>query len=755
MNGDWVQMGAADVVVLSLAYVLGLLLTKVPYGGYGVLGLGVGCALSVKCVWRSAPRPPIWLIAGLLGLLANVYFQCRIPAPTATDISYLIPPASTPKQEWVVIGEVDSVPQQTRSQKAQIWLDVKQVNSVTGEVQYINEKPPTGNLYLTTPLLQATGLYPGQIIKVTGSLYRPQPATNPGGFDFREYLRQEDCFAGMNGQQVEIVQSRSRWGWWQVRQRIVRSQIRWLDSPAGPLVSAMVLGNRGVDLPFDLKDQFMRVGLAHALAASGFQSSLILGVVLALTGRLAAKVRFVVGVMALLVFVGLTGVQPAVLRAAVMGFGGLVALLLERKVKPLGALLVTGVLLLLLNPLWIWNLGFQLSFLATLGLMVTVPSLTERLDWLPSAIAPLISVPIAAYLWTLPLQLAAFGVLSPYSIPVNLITTPLISILSIGGMVSALAALIWAPGGSALAWLLKYPAQMLIFVVDRFSQLPGNAYAIGTISALTAIVLYSLLALAWLPPWWRRRWWLPLLVGLGLVVIPVWQAQNDLFRITLLASPKQPVMVIQDRGTTALINSGDTATVSAAVLPFLQKAGVNEIQWAIAPSLQPNIQEGWHTIAAHLPIKRLQTVGEATTLRSLPTMPSQSLTVGQSTLIGSSQFKLVSADPLVAELHLRNQIWTWLGSLSPDQQSTLHQTNTLTATQVLWWSGKRLLPEIVATLRPDVAIAATSPHPETEAQLRQLGSQIYAIDRDGALQWTPSDGFKTTLDSRENAPTAL
>ncbi|MBW4695766.1 MAG: ComEC/Rec2 family competence protein [Lyngbya sp. HA4199-MV5] len=587
-----------------------------------------------------------------------------------------------------------------------------------------------------------------------GGLYLPQPATNPGGFDFRAYLQQEGCFAGMKGQTVEVVDARSRWGWWQIRQAVVRSQIRWLGSPAGALVSSMVLGSRGVDLPFDLKEQFTRAGLAHALAASGFQSSLILGVVLSLTRRFSARVQFWAGMGSLVVFVGLTGVQPAVLRAALMGAGGLVALVMERQVKPLGGLLVTGVLLLLFNPLWIWNLGFQLSFLATIGLMITVPPLTKSLDWMPSAIAPLFAVPIAAYLWTLPLQLQAFGVLSPYSVLVNLITTPLISILSIGGMVSALAALIWSPAGSAIAWFLYYPARALMLVVDGFSQLPGNAYAVGTIPVLIMIVLYGLLCLTWLQPWWQQRWWVALMLAIGLVVIPAWQAKAALFRVTLLAAG-QPIMVIQEAGHTALINTGDASTAGFAVLPFLQKAGVNTIDWAIAADQAFRKPSGWGKIAERLAIKRLHTVNEKAIQGASLTVKPTSLESGQTAPMGSSQFKLHSTEPLIAELQLRTQTWIWLGNLTPEQQATLLKTANLPKPQVLWWSGKRLEPALLEALQPQVAIATSQIRPQTKAQLKQLGSQLYEIDRDGALQWTPNDGFKTSLELKENVSSAL
>jgi competence protein ComEC len=85
-----------------------------------------------------------------------------------------------------------------------------------------------------------------------------------------------------------------------------------------------------------------------------------------------------------------------------MGCGALIGLVVQRKRKPLNSLLIAATLLLLFNPVWIWDIGFELSFLATLGLMVTVQPLIKRLDWLPPAIASLVAVPITASIWTLP-----------------------------------------------------------------------------------------------------------------------------------------------------------------------------------------------------------------------------------------------------------------------------------------------------------------------------------------------------------------
>jgi len=403
-------------VIFCLAYILGLLSTAVAWGSYGILALGIAAAIILSLGARIGYRntlltrfrqvkPRVCLATGLVGFLATLYFQARIPQPAANDVSKFIPSADVRTQEQVVQGKVASTPRITRNQRGQFWLEATHLYIRDGTASV--SKEVTGNLYVTIPLLQATGLHQSQAIAVTGVLYKPKSAANPGSFDFQAYLAQEGAFAGLKGRKVSLLEPEQSpsWGWWTIRQRIIRSQVRWLDVPEGPLVSAMVLGNRVVDVPFYISDSFVRVGLAHALAASGFQVSLILGVVLALTQHFSRRVQFSLGVTALLIFLGLTGPQPSVLRAVFMGIGVLTALVVQQKVKPLGLLLLAATVLLLFNPGWIWNLGFQFSFLATLGLVVTVPPIMKQLDWLPPAIASLIAVPIAAYVWTLPLQL--------------------------------------------------------------------------------------------------------------------------------------------------------------------------------------------------------------------------------------------------------------------------------------------------------------------------------------------------------------
>lgn len=278
-------------VIFCIAYILGLLLTSVTWGGCGVIALGI-VAASVAYVGKRNYRnklanfwyikPQLWLIAGGIGFLATIYFQVRTPQPGINDISRFI--TTSDRQEQTVRGKVVSTPRITRNQREQFWLEANKLNIANVS------KSVTGKLYVTVPLLQATGLHEGETILVTGNLYKPKSAGNPGGFDFRAYLAEEGSFAGLKGREISILETSSNWGWWAIRQRIMRSQAHWLDVPEAPLISAMVLGNRVIDLPFYISDAFLSVGLAHALAASGFQVSLILGVVLNISQRFSTRV---------------------------------------------------------------------------------------------------------------------------------------------------------------------------------------------------------------------------------------------------------------------------------------------------------------------------------------------------------------------------------------------------------------------------------------------------------------------------------
>jgi competence protein ComEC len=722
--------------ILCVAYVIGLLSTGVlgfaPNPSWQqwiviVLGLGflsVLAAILIPQFWQRSPRRWLWFLAGLVAILAVAYLQMRIPQPPSNDISRVLIEKNARSQFVTVEGKVLSQGRLTSNQRVQFWFEAKKLQKTKKQV--------TGKLYVTVAVSQGTDIYPDQELTVTGILYQPSSPSNPGSFDFKAYLARQGAFARLKGLEIEDKGKEPSWGLWQLRQRIIDAQIRSLGNSEGALVSSMVLGQRAVDLPHDIRDLFIKAGLAHVLAASGFQVSLLLGVVMRLTGSFSPQKQLTFGLCTLGLYVGLTGIQASVARAALMGVGALIALILDRKVRQLGSLLLAGTLLLLWNPLWIWDLGFQLSFLATFGLIVTMPALEKRLDWLPPAIATLISLPLAASVWTFPLLLHVFSMIATYSIPANILTAPLVAAISLGGMVSAGGAVIYPLAGSAIAWLLYYPTHFLLQIVQFFTNLPGSSLAIGKLSLGLMLLIYALMALVWLSQWWQQRWWLVGLMIVILIVIPIRYSRLNLVQVTLFATKQEPILVIQDRGKIILINSGDPSTAKYTLVPFLNQQGINQIDCAIAFASKSNSLKSWSEIETNLSIKRFL---------NEPSSLSKKLA------IGSTEIQLIGNS-----LQLKIQEKTWL-LITKNQLEENSQTIFPKTVSVLLWPGKYLRREWLDLTQPKVAIAISSTVDEqTRQQLQQRQIQLYWTGRDGTIQWERDRGFQTALATTEQEP---
>jgi len=782
--------------LLLLAYVAGLLATALPWNWNGVplAGGALFCVcglagLMMPRLWRRGPKLGQWILMGAIALFATVYYGLRMPTPQPGDVSLLIPPEGTGTSLPVVTvrGEIDSTPRLTRGDRVQFWLKSRRIVELSGQTEAAQTTDAAnGRLYVTVPLLQGSGLFPRQVVDVTGTLYKPKGAAYDGGFDFSQYLARQGGFAGLKAYQLTgTAENASPPLGWKLRQRIIRTQAEALGSPRGPLLSAMVVGSRSVDLPFDAKDRFRTVGLSHVIAVSGFHVALVLGVVLQLTRRLSARFQFLAGSSTLLSLLVLTGLQPSVMRAVLMGLGAMTALVLRRKTKPLGALILTAVLLLLFNPLWIWDLGFQLSFLATLGLLVTVPALMRRLDWLPTILAGAIAIPVAATLWTLPLQLFHFGVTAPYGILVNLLVTPLVMVTTLGGFISAALALIWSPMGELAATVVGFGVASMDGIAQLFAQLPGANFSLGKLTLLQVVVFYSLLLSVRLIKALQKRWWIMAALMAVIVVLPLQLSQLGRVQLTVLAE-NPPVLVVQDRGQVGLVNCGNSATVRGQVIPFLQHQGINRLDWVASTQADMASSEGWLRLLEQMPIlqfydaiaaapiaqpKATQAIQAApsagsstaplsntlqTTNSPKPGKPwirqqleaalirqnasYRLLNAGQSFSAGNAIISIDNASDRLWHYRRDGLDWLWLFQLDLSRQEVLAKQNPLEPVDLMWWSGESIAANLLEQAQPKAAIAAARTlDPDTLRLMAEQNVAVYWTGRDGAVQWSPSE----------------
>lgn len=664
-----------------------------------LLGVAVSSGLAAGFVpryWRRGPKSGFWLALGLIVLLAWGYYQWRQPQPNPQDISRLLS-----SQDYalpaIATGELISEGKSTAKGNLQFWMRTALVKPD----QDPRFRPVTGRVYLTLPRDVGENLTACRKIRVTGKLYQPRSGAGIGGWNFRDYLASQGVFAGFQGEKVESLgQGFCTLAY--LRQQIVKAQSAWLPhttegySPEGLLISSMVLGQKAVNLPYAIRELFAQVGLSHLLAASGFQVSLLVGSTLSITRQLPRKLRFGLGLSVLVLYLGLTGLQASVARAGLMWFGILLGDCLERRVKPLGALLVAATILLMINPLWIGDLGFQLSFLATFGILVTSPYFASQLTFLPPKIADLLAVPLGATLWTLPLLLYQFSQFVWIAIPLNILASPLVEIISFGGMISAIAALIIPVAGSAIAWVLYFPTHWLIGLAKTFQTVPFFAMGIvvGQVSGIWLAVTYGVMFLLWLKPTWQKyKGWVMLCLVSALVIPLIYQSLT-LVQVTILESKKHPILVIQNRQQTIVINDQKPDTQKYLLTPFLAKAGINQITCDID--------------------------------------------ITKTNLSACQNTRWLSQDPPLLEVTVARSVWWILGAADQPLPPAL---TAQIPPQTFVWAGYLSDLSWLERLKPPTAIAVT-PYvsQRLRERLKKQGIQVLFTGEKGFIQWQPQ-GF--------------
>lgn len=289
---------------------------------------------------------------------------------------------------------------------------------------------------------------------------------------------------------------------------------RWLPGDAGALAAGMLLGG-SEDLSRQTKEAYRRVGLLHIVAASGYNVTLIAGWILSVSLIWLSR-RWALGVTiaGIIVYMAIAGWQPSIIRAGIMSILAMLGLILGRERDAKWLLIITGAVMLAWNPKLISDIGFQLSFAATFGILVFLNTSSSD-PFSTSPLTPLhncgegngrgevvtkretrgrgifgvlgsdLKTTLAAQAMTTPLILHHFGNLSVISPLVNaalLWTVPPIMQITAAGLV-------WGPI-NYLAWPLL---RIQLWVVSRVGAWPISNWEVGKMSWLWVAAYYAAL----------------------------------------------------------------------------------------------------------------------------------------------------------------------------------------------------------------------------------------------------------------------
>ena len=326
-----------------------------------------------------------------------------------------------------------------------------------------------------------TRVNPGDRVRATGRLVE---AGEWDRFSYADYLARSGVYSLLRDASVEVVApAEAIPPLVALRTQAAALIARHLPEPQAGLLTGILLGNERGIAP-ELTDAFAVTGAAHVIAISGFNMVLISGMVIGTLKRLNVPRRLagVIAVGVIVTYTILVGASAGVVRAAIMSSLLVIAELLRRKTYTPASLAFAALILSAHNPTVLWDVGFQLSFFAALGLATFSKPIGARLDpllgrILPARLKGLIAEPlittIAVSILTLPLAALHFGRLSPAMLPVNLLILPLQPpLLVLGGLATIIA--FTAPAVAQIVyWIDMLPLSWTIGVVRLFANVPA------------------------------------------------------------------------------------------------------------------------------------------------------------------------------------------------------------------------------------------------------------------------------------------
>lgn len=282
-----------------------------------------------------------------------------------------------------------------------------------------------------------------------------------------------------------------------LRQKLISIFSKSLHSSSSSLLLGIVFGIKE-QMPKDFKDNLRASGVLHVIAASGMNVTLIGGFLSSLfTYFLRRQLAVLLSIIGILFYAMLAGLEPSIVRASIMGILVFSSQILGRQNMASNGLFIAGFLMLFVSPSLLSDVGFQLSFMATLGLLYIKPLLEQNLKFKAiiekSFVGSGITTTIAAQLATMPILLVNFGSYSIWSVLVNGLVLWTIPSLMVIGAAGGLVGLVFMPFGKFIIYL-SYPF-LLYFekIVNIFGQI-GGILVIRELPWSIIVGYYSILA---------------------------------------------------------------------------------------------------------------------------------------------------------------------------------------------------------------------------------------------------------------------
>lgn len=475
------------LIALSVAWMAGVALGGWLQPPWAVPAVLAPLSLLLLLLWRHRPLTRRALSLLLVAALGALRWALAQPSLGPGDAAFYV---DQPVQlRGTVLGEADA-----QQYGVSFPLEVEALCPEGGKWQEVR-----GLVLVQGERFLEAGY--GDRLLLAGKLASPRSA---GTFSYRDYLARQGIHAMLKGGEV-LERLPGPGGFWPARVLFaVRGWARarleaLLPEPPASLLVGILLGSRA-SIPPDIQEAFSRSGTSHILAISGWNINIVAAFIAALSRRLPRRLSLLFVLLGIVLYTLLVGASAAVLRAALMGVLYVVAQQAGRPSHGVTALFASAWAMTLWNPAVLADLGFQLSFAATLGMLLFVPVWTAALARWPRSLSESLAATLSSQLLTWPLLALSFRQFSLVVPLANLLACPALApLMLLGTLTLFLGGL---PGlGVVLRGLTWLVATYMLGVVGWTGGLPWASLPMPVLGAGFLVVYYGGVGV-W---WWRYQ----------------------------------------------------------------------------------------------------------------------------------------------------------------------------------------------------------------------------------------------------------
>ena len=351
--------------------------------------------------------------------------------------------------------------------------------------------------YLNVKKNKVSKLEYGDLISLKGEYLIPSKARNYKGFDYREYLKTKKIYGTIKLDSFKIIEKNNLNYFLilsnKIRGSIINKSNELLPKETSTLLNGILLGDkRGIEE--NIIEDFKESNLSHLLAVSGAHTGyIIIGITFLLSkSRFSKKWIYIVTIFSLVLYMFITNFAVSVVRACLMSIFVLISNLFYRKADLWNTISLSLLIILLVNPFSINEIGLQLSYLGTIGIILFAKNIESILinHKINKFFAKLFSLAISAQCLIMPIMALKFNKISLTFFISNILASSLLGINIILGFITIFISSVSIKIGAIFAVLLNFSLKTLIFIAGLSAKIPFNSILVKTPYLITIIFLY-------------------------------------------------------------------------------------------------------------------------------------------------------------------------------------------------------------------------------------------------------------------------